>query len=221
MIGQAYKNYLQKIIQYQKTLRHTNALLKQMGSFGNGSNQTLQIYNEQLVKFGTPIHISRLRYLSAFEPLFKKRYSSISGEIEIVSISYESQLLKSDFETLLENSANQDRNAQFSTAGIHKDDLIFKIDNYPIKKFGSQGQRKSLLIALKLAQFDMLKQSTQVTPILLLDDIFDKLDEKRVAKIVSLVYESSFGQLFLTDTHSKRTADVIKKTQQSFQLHHL
>ena len=111
--------------------------------------------------------------------------------------------------------------AQFSTVGIHKDDLAFHIDDYPMKKFGSQGQRKSLLIALKLAQFDMLKQTTSVTPLLLLDDIFDKLDEERVSKIIGLVHESSFGQLFITDTHPERTEAVIKKTEQSFQLHQL
>ena len=105
--------------------------------------------------------------------------------------------------------------------GIHKDDLVFQIDGYPIKKFGSQGQRKSFLIALKLAQFDMLKKSTAVTPLLLLDDIFDKLDEQRVAEIINLVHESSFGQLFITDTHPERTADVIKQTKQPFELHHL
>ena len=111
--------------------------------------------------------------------------------------------------------------AQFSTVGIHKDDLVFEIEGYPIKKFGSQGQRKSLLVALKLAQFDMLKQITTVTPLLLLDDIFDKLDEQRVSKIVNLVHESSFGQLFITDTHKERTQAVMKNTEQAFKLHPL
>ena len=221
LIGQADKTYLYQLIQYQKILQQRNAILKQMGRYGQGSSETLEIYNEQLVSLGTPIHQIRLEYLSAFEPLFKKRYNSISGIKENVSVSYQSQLTEKDFSKLIQNAAAQDRMAQFSTVGIHKDDLVFQIDDYPIKKFGSQGQKKSLLIALKLAQFDMLKQTTSVTPLLLLDDIFDKLDEERVSKIISLVHESSFGQLFITDTHPERTEAVIKKTEQSFQLHHL
>ena len=192
-----------------------------MGRYGQGANETLEIYKEQLVALGSPIHQTRVEYLSTFEPLFKKRYAAISGVEENVSVSYQSQLLNEDFRKLIENAATQDRMAQFSTVGIHKDDLVFEIEGYPIKKFGSQGQRKSLLIALKLAQFDMLKQITTVTPILLLDDIFDKLDEQRVSKIINLVHESSTGQLFITDTHPERTEAVIKKTEQAFKLHHL
>ena len=221
LIGQADKTYLHQLIQYQKVLQQRNALLKQMGRYGQGANETLEIYNVQLVSLGSPIHQTRMEYLSTFEPLFKKRYAAISGVDENVSVSYHSQLLDEDFEKLLENAATQDRMAQYSTVGIHKDDLVFEIDGYPIKKFGSQGQRKSLLIALKLAQFDMLKQITTVTPLLLLDDIFDKLDEERVSKIISLVHESTFGQLFITDTHPERIEAVIKKTEQAFQLHHL
>ena len=221
LIGQADKTYLYQLIQYQKILQQRNALLKQMGRYGQGASETLEIYNEQLVSLGTPIHQIRLEYLSAFEPLFKKRYNAISGIKENVSVSYQSQLTEKDFSKLIQNAAAHDRMAQFSTVGIHKDDLVFQIDDYLIKKFGSQGQKKSLLIALKLAQFDMLKQTTSVTPLLLLDDIFDKLDEERVSKIISLVHESSFGQLFITDTHPERTEAVIKKTEQSFQLHHL
>ena len=221
LIGQADKTYLHQLIQYQKILQQRNALLKQMGRYGQGANETLEIYNEQLVALGSPIHQTRVEYLSTFEPLFKKRYAAISGVEENVSVSYQSQLLNEDFRKLIENAATQDRMAQFSTVGIHKDDLVFEIEGYPIKKFGSQGQRKSLLIALKLAQFDMLKQITTVTPLLLLDDIFDKLDEQRVSKIINLVHESSFGQLFITDTHPERTEAVIKKTEQAFKLHHL
>lgn len=221
LIGQADKTYLHNLIQYQKVLQQRNALLKQMGRYGQGAPETLEIYNEQLVMLGTPIHRARVEHLSVFEPLFKNRYAAISGSQENVSVTYESQLLEENFTLLLEKATTQDRMTQFTTVGIHKDDLVFQIDGYPIKKFGSQGQRKSLLIALKLAQFDMLKQSTAVTPLLLLDDIFDKLDEERVAKIVSLVHEATFGQLFITDTHPERTAAVIKETNQPFQLHHL
>ena len=221
LIGQADRVYLQQLIQYQKILQQRNALLKQMGRFAQNAHDTLSIYNEQLVQLGTPIHHARTSYLTAFEPLFQKRYATISRGNESASLAYESQLNDSDFTTLLEAATSKDLQTQFSTVGIHKDDLAFQIDGYPIKKFGSQGQRKSFLIALKLAQFDMLKKSTAVTPLLLLDDIFDKLDEQRVAEIINLVHESSFGQLFITDTHPERTADVIKQTEQPFELHQL
>ncbi len=221
LIGQADKNYLHQLIQYQKILQQRNALLKQLGHFDASAKDTLAIYNEQMVHFGTPIHQARKSYLSAFEPLFQQRYANLSGGKELVSLTYESQLAAGDFGSILQRATAKDQAAQYSTVGIHKDDLIFNIDGYPIKKFGSQGQRKSYLIALKLAQFDMLKQATSVTPILLLDDIFDKLDEQRVAEIINLVHESSFGQLFITDTHPERTAKVIEQTAKPFALHHL
>ena len=107
---------------------------------------------------------------------------------------------------------------QYTTVGIHKDDLHFEIEGHPIKKFGSQGQQKSFLIALKLAQFDFIKQQSNVNPILLLDDIFDKLDEERVAQIITLVDNENFGQLFITDTHAERTENVIKKVHQSYKM---
>jgi len=221
LIGQADKMYLQQLIQYQKILQQRNALLKQMGRFAQNAKETLDIYNEQLIQLGEPIHKARVRYLASFEPLFQKRYANISGGTENVALVYQSQLLEGDFAQLIQQATPKDIQVQFSTTGIHKDDLAFEIDGYPIKKFGSQGQRKSFLIALKLAQFDMLKQSTAITPLLLLDDIFDKLDEHRVAQIISLVHESAFGQLFITDTHPERTAEVIKQTEQPFELHHL
>ena len=105
----------------------------------------------------------------------------------------------------------KDRSAQYSTAGIHKDDLLFTITNYPIKKFGSQGQQKSYLIALKLAQLEVIKSSLNITPLLLLDDIFDKLDEHRVTQLIKLVNEERFGQIFITDTHPERTEQIIKQ----------
>ncbi len=221
LIGQADKNYLQQLIQYQKVLQQRNALLKQMGKFAQNAQGTLGIYNEQLVQLGVPIHKARIQYLASFEPLFQKRYATISRGNERVSLVYQSQLLNEEFSVLLQNATAKDLQAQFTTVGVHKDDLDFQIDEFSIKKFGSQGQRKSFLIALKLAQFDMLKKSTQVTPLLLLDDIFDKLDQERVAEIINLVHESSFGQLFITDTHPDRTAEVIKQTEQPFELHHL
>jgi DNA replication and repair protein RecF len=107
---------------------------------------------------------------------------------------------------------------QYTSSGIHKDDLSFEIGNYPIKKFGSQGQQKSFLIALKFAQFELIKQHSNVVPILLLDDIFDKLDESRVLQIINLVDNDEFGQIFITDTHSERTENIVKRSNKPYQI---
>jgi len=119
---------------------------------------------------------------------------------------------------LLQKQLEKDRILQYSSAGIHKDDLLFQINGYPVKKVGSQGQQKSFLIALKLAQFDLISKKSKIKPILLLDDIFDKLDDQRVGQLLHLVNDDSFGQLFITDTHDKRTEDLIRQTGQSYKM---
>jgi DNA replication and repair protein RecF len=131
---------------------------------------------------------------------------------------YKSQLEEGELLQLLKENIGKDRASQYTNAGTHKDDLIFEISDFPIKKFGSQGQQKSYLIALKLAQFDFLKQLSKVNPILLLDDIFDKLDENRVEQIITLVENENFGQLFITDTHAGRTEAIVKKVHQSYKM---
>jgi DNA replication and repair protein RecF len=130
-------------------------------------------------------------------------------------------LFEKDLLQLLQESINKDRVLQYTSSGIHKDDLSFEIDHYPIKKFGSQGQQKSFLIALKLAQFEFVKKNSGENPILLFDDIFDKLDETRVGKIIEMVNNSDFGQLFISDTHPERTESIIKSTHQSYKIFNL
>jgi DNA replication and repair protein RecF len=127
-------------------------------------------------------------------------------------------LFVNNLEKLLEVNLAKDKALQYSSVGVHKDDLFFEIDGYPIKKFGSQGQQKSFLIALKLAQFEFLKKNSGQKPILLFDDIFDKLDEFRVSKIVEMVNHDEFGQLFISDTHPERTENIVKSTHQSYKI---
>ena len=136
-------------------------------------------------------------------------------------MTYQSQLQGHELKDLLADNLKRDRATQYSNFGIHKDDLHFDIGTHPIKKFGSQGQQKSFLIALKLAQFDFLKELSATAPILLLDDIFDKLDETRVAQIIGLVDHESFGQIFISDTHSERTENVVKSVHQSYKIFNL
>jgi DNA replication and repair protein RecF len=138
-----------------------------------------------------------------------------------VQLVYQSNLFEKDTLTLLEENISKDRALHYTSVGVHKDDLSFEIDNYPIKKFGSQGQQKSFLIALKLAQFDFVKKQSGEKPILLFDDIFDKLDEFRVCKIIEMVNKEEFGQLFISDTHSERTENIVKTTLQSYKIFNL
>ena len=179
---------------------------------------TLAVYNEQLQSFAQPIFKKRELFLQTFIPIFKERYATISNSSETVNLSYKSDLFNNSLNAFLINNLAKDRTIQYTSVGIHKDDLVFEIEDYPIKKFGSQGQQKSFLIALKLAQFDFIKQQSGVPPILLLDDIFDKLDENRVAQIISMVDDENFGQLFISDTHPERTENVVKQIHQSYKI---
>ena len=210
--------YLQLLIQYQKTLAQRNALLKYFALNQTFDADNLSIYNEQLSNSGQLIFEKRKQFLADFIPIFEKHHTNISGGNEKVALKYESQLFEKDLMSLLEESLQKDRIIQYTSTGIHKDDLIFEIDGFPIKKFGSQGQQKSFLIALKLAQFEFMKKQSGELPILLFDDIFDKLDETRVQKIVTMVNDAVFGQIFISDTHAERTELIIKETHQSYKI---
>ena len=221
VISQSDKKYLNNLINYNKVLSQRNALLKYFALNNTFNNQTLEVYNEQLQGYGTEIFKTRHTFLETFIPIFQSRYEAISSGSEVVNLSYKSDLYEGELEQLLKNSINKDRSLQYTSVGIHKDDLNFEIETYPIKKFGSQGQQKSFLVALKLAQFDFIKHESGVTPLLLLDDIFDKLDEHRVAHLIGLVNDENFGQLFISDTHADRTEAIVKQTNQSYQLFRL
>ena len=218
VISQSDKVYLNNLINYNKILSQRNALLKYFALNNTFNAQTLEVYNEQLHTYGTEIFNTRNNFLNTFIPIFKARYKSISNDNEAVNLSYKSDLFDNDLKHLLTNCVNKDKAIQYTSVGIHKDDLNFEIETYPIKKFGSQGQQKSFLIALKLAQFDFIKEQNGVTPLLLLDDIFDKLDENRVAQIINLVDNEDFGQLFISDTHAERTENIVKQIHQSYKI---
>lgn len=221
VISQLDSNYLQELIQYQKILTQRNALLKYFALNHVFENDTLSIYNEQLDNLGHRIFEKRNQFLEDFIPIFNKHHQAITGSEEQVQLVYESQLFEKKLLTLLKENSTRDRALHFTSVGIHKDDLSFEIDHHPIKKFGSQGQQKSFLIALKLAQFEFVKKQSGVKPILLFDDVFDKLDETRVSKIVEMVNNDIFGQLFISDTHADRTENIVKTTHQSYKMFNL
>ena len=221
VISQSDKAYLNDLIKYNKVISQRNSLLKYFALNSTFNADSLEIYNQQLNQFGTSIFKKRDAFLKVFIPIFKVRYKVISNNSEKVNLVYKSDLFNNKLNTLLNKSLNKDKALQYTSVGIHKDDLSFEIEQYSIKKFGSQGQQKSFLIALKLAQFDFIKSQSGVNPILLLDDIFDKLDEQRVTQIINLVNDKNFGQLFISDTHRERTEYAIKKAHQSYQIFNL
>lgn len=218
VISQSDKLYLDNLINYNKILIQRNSLLKYFALNNTFNKDTLDVYNKQLDTYGSIIFNKRQAFLEAFIPIFKERYKIISKGNENVKLSYSSHLTEDNLESLLKKSINKDKALQYTSVGIHKDDLIFEIEGHPIKKFGSQGQQKSYLIALKLAQFDFIKAQSGVNPILLLDDIFDKLDEQRVSQIIKLVDDENFGQLFISDTHAERTEQAVKQVHQSYEI---
>ena len=218
VISQLDNQYLQQLIQYQKTVAQRNALLKYFALNHVFEKDTLVIYNEHLNELGQSIFEKRKDFLEKFIPIFNNYYKEISNGSETVQLVYQSDLSEKNTLALLDENLSKDRALQYTSVGVHKDDLSFEIDNHPIKKFGSQGQQKSFLIALKLAQFDFVKKQSGEKPILLFDDIFDKLDEFRVAKIVSMVNNDEFGQLFISDTHAERTENIVKSTHQSYKI---
>ena len=218
IISQSDKTYLTTLIKYNKTLSQRNSLLKYFASNNTFNTDTLAIYNEQLSEFGQVIYNTRKEFINTFTPIFLEKYKALSNNNESVTLGYKSQLHDNTFPELLSDNLQKDKILQYTSVGTHKDDLVFGISEHPIKKFGSQGQQKSFLIALKLAQFDFLKQQAGIKPLLLLDDIFDKLDENRVSQLITLVNKDEFGQIFISDTHAERTENIIQKTNKSYEL---
>jgi DNA replication and repair protein RecF len=210
VISQFDRLYLEDLINYNKVLLQRNSLLKSFAENNRFSPDTLAIYDEKLAKLGNAIFVKRRDFLKDFLPVFEKYYAFISMESESVEIEYQSGLFEKTMEVLLEDSINQDRILRYTSTGIHKDDLVFKISSYPVKRFGSQGQQKSFLVAIKLAQFDYIRNLKGFMPILLLDDIFDKLDVDRIQQMMKLVSEHTFGQIMITDTHRERIEFIFK-----------
>src|ERR1019366_7817969 len=199
VIAQFDREYLEDLISYNKVLSHRNALLKQFADSRQFDIESLEIWDMQLIEYGTKVYEKRKNFIHNFIAIFQKYYELISGGREQVGINYQSHLNDSSFSDVLIKALNRDRAMEYSTVGIHKDELEFTINGHSLKKFASQGQQKSFLIALKLAQFDFIKNMKNVTPILLLDDIYDKLDDLRVKQLMELVCSDNFGQLFITD----------------------
>lgn len=217
VISQTDVAYLDGLIAYNKCLAQRNSLLKQAARGGGGLDRSLlDVLDMQLVELGVPIFEKRKAFMAEFIPEFDNQYRFLTETAETVSLVYESQLMRGPFATLLEQHLERDRLLERTTVGIHKDDLLFSIHgDMPLKKFGSQGQQKSFLIALKLAQYSFLHHQKGFKPLLLLDDIFDKLDDRRTRKLMQMVSADDFGQIFLTDTDSVRINRIFEEINRS------
>ena len=218
IISQTDKEYLNNLIDYNKTLKQRNALLKMFYDNSESIRKTIDIYDRQLSSDAQKIYDKRREFLNEFIPIFKSIYKELSNDKENVEIKHSSDISPDqNLYKLLKNSLEKDLKFQYTTKGIHKDDLNLNLDNFPIKKYGSQGQQKTFLIAMKLAQFDYLSKLDS-KPILLLDDIFDKLDDARVKQIINLVNQEKFNQIFISDTNKTRSENIIKKVNKSYKI---
>ncbi len=219
VIAQFNNEYLESLMRYNRALGQRNVLLKNFHKSGDFQPELLEIWDDQLIRNGAIIHEKRLGFVRDMVPVFQNYYNTVSEGREQIGLEYYSQLNEKDLGTLLKDSMQKDRILQYTTAGIHKDNLVLSLSGHPIKRIGSQGQQKTFLVALKLAKFDFIKKINGFHPILLLDDVFDKFDASRVRQIMRLVAEHEFGQIFITDTNRERIKDVLNDLTIDYKLY--
>ena len=219
LLAQVDNNYLQSLINYTKILQQRNSFLRNYNDgFANRDLSVLDVLDEQLSKEGNFIFEHRRSFLLSFLPVVKKLYNEIARQYEPITLFYESELQSASLEELLKNNRNKDLIIQRTSVGIHRDDLVFNLGEQPFKGIASQGQRKSLLFALKLAELEALKEEKKRSPILLLDDVFEKLDEERITNLLVQVTGENEGQTFITDTNCRRLKEQLEKLEKPFQL---
>ena len=211
LISQLDKPYLENLIVYTNQLKQRNSLLRSFAESGKIDHDLLASYDQKIIPPGNYIFAKRRDFLTEFFPFFKEQYLFlVDGSKEEVDIQYQSDLAKSDLAELLAKNLQRDIILQRTSAGIHRDDFDFRINGFELKKYGSQGQQKSFLISLKLAEFQAIAERKKFKPILLLDDIFDKLDNQRIHQLMLLVAKGTFGQIFITDAREDRTQQILK-----------
>ncbi|OQP59094.1 DNA recombination protein RecF [Niastella vici] len=218
LLCQLDASYLQQLMDYNKVLQQRNGFLKSLAEKKIADQSLLEVYDEQLCRYGAFIYRKRKEFLQSFLPLVEKFYTQIAGQSEPLALHYESQLHEFDFAQLLQRFRQKDLIVQRTSGGIHRDDISTQLNNQPFKTLASQGQRKSLLFAMKLAEFETLKQAKQFPPLLLLDDVFEKLDAGRMHNLLDHVCVQNLGQVFITDTHADRIKMHFETLGMPFQL---
>ena len=218
LISQIDPQYLQNLIVYNKILQQRNSLLKSAADSGRIDEALLDILTGQLITPANFVFAKRSQFLVSFLPKVKRLYTEIAQKEEDLSILYDSRLLETSYEELLAASQNKDRLLQRTTTGIHRDDIVLQLNNQPFKNIASQGQRKSLLFALKLTELEIIQSEKHLSPILLLDDVFEKLDEDRINKLLEKVCLQNNGQVFITDTNAERLSQHLEVLRADFNL---
>ena len=209
VMAQLNSEYLENLLQYNRLLLQRNSLLKQFGERNYVDELLLDVYSDPLVEVSLKLYQARNQFITEFLPLFKKHYNTLSDAREEVEMIYESEVGTDNFTQIFRKNRQRDLAAQRTTIGSHKDDFIFEINGFTLRKFGSQGQQKSFVIALKLAQFEMLTEVKGFPPLLLLDDIFDKLDDRRIQQLITMMVDETFSQVFITDARPERTRQLL------------
>ncbi|HEX9650879.1 MAG TPA: DNA replication and repair protein RecF [Cyclobacteriaceae bacterium] len=213
ILCQFSQDYLSDLMKYNNILKQRNAALKSLSEKKKPDKTLFEVYNKSLFDLNRVIHTFRSNFIENFKPYLNSYYSDISEDKEEISLSYKSSVKARDFEKVFRNNFERDLILQRTELGIHRDDFIFKINSHGLKKFGSQGQQKSFIISLKLAHYQFLKEEKKILPLLLLDDIFDKLDDRRISRFMKVMKSPDFGQVFMTDARQKRSRDIIKKNK--------
>ena len=209
VMAQLNTEYLENLLQYNRLLLQRNSLLKQFSERNYVDDLLLDIYSDPLVEISLKLYQARHKFITEFLPIFKKHYNTLSDAREEVEMIYESEVGAENFTQIFRKNRQRDLSAQRTTIGSHKDDFVFEINRFTLRKFGSQGQQKSFVIALKLAQFEMLTKVKGFPPLLLLDDIFDKLDDRRIKQLITMMVDGTFTQVFITDARPERTRQLL------------
>lgn len=205
VLSQMDREYMTSLQQYNRLLQQRNKMLKEM----DPDRSLLEVIGMRMSTLAEPIYQARKKFVEDLKPIIAEYYKAVSGGSEQVDIEYESELSKASLEELLAVSYEKDRILKYTTAGLQRDDFAFKMNGWPIRRHGSQGQQKSFLVSLKFAQYEIMKKNYGFAPVLLLDDVFDKLDMGRISNLLEMVSGKDFGQIFITDSNKVRMSGIV------------
>ena len=205
VLSQMDREYMSALQQYNRLLQQRNKMLKEQ----NIDRSLLEVIDMRMASFAEPVFRARKRFVEDLRPIVSQYYKTVSGGSEQIDIEYETELYKAGLDQLLESSFERDRVMKYTTVGVQRDDLVFTMNGHPIRRFGSQGQQKSFLVSLKFAQYEIMKRNYGFAPILLLDDVFDKLDMTRISNLLQMVSGNDFGQIFITDSNKVRMSGIV------------
>ena len=210
VLSQMDHEYMSALQQYNRLLLQRNRMLKDM----DPDRSLLEVIDMRMSALASPIHQARKRFVEDLKPIVAEYYRTLSGDSEQVDIEYDSELFKADLDQILAASFDKDRVLKYTTSGVQRDDFIFTMNGHPIRRYGSQGQQKSFLVSLKFAQYEIMKKNYGFAPLLLLDDVFDKLDMGRISNLLQMVASNDFGQIFITDSNKVRMAGIVDNLTQ-------